>query len=73
MGVTKKILVIPGDGIGQEVTAWGKKVLETIAANYKHTFTFDEGIMGHVAIEATGDPLPDGTATTAPALYGDPL
>lgn len=65
MGVTKKILVIPGDGIGQEVTAWGKKVLETIAANYKHTFTFDEGIMGHVAIEATGDPLPDSTLEKA--------
>lgn len=67
MGVTKKILVIPGDGIGQEVTAWGKKVLEVIAANYKHTFTFDEGIMGHVAIEATGNPLPDETLEKARA------
>ena len=65
MGVTKKILVIPGDGIGQEVTAWGKKVLETIAENYKHTFTFHEGIMGHVAIEATGNPLPDETLEKA--------
>lgn len=65
MGVTKKILVIPGDGIGQEVTAWGKKVLEAIAANYKHTFTFHEGIMGHVAIEATGNPLPDETLEKA--------
>lgn len=67
MGVTKKILVIPGDGIGQEVTAWGKKVLEAIAANYKHTFSFDEGIMGHVAIEATGNPLPDETLDKARA------
>ncbi len=67
MGVSKKILVIPGDGIGQEVTAWGKKVLETIAANYKHEFTFDEGIMGHVAIEATGDPLPAETLDKARA------
>lgn len=67
MGVSKKILVIPGDGIGQEVTAWGKKVLETIAANYKHEFTFDEGIMGHVAIEATGDPLPAETLEKARA------
>lgn len=67
MGVTKKILVIPGDGIGQEVTAWGKKVLETIAANYKHIFSFDEGIMGHVAIEATGNPLPDETLDKARA------
>ena len=59
MGVDKKILVIPGDGIGQEVTTWGRKVLETIAINYKHNFTFEEGIMGHVAIEATGNPLPN--------------
>ncbi len=65
MGVDKKILVIPGDGIGQEVTAWGQKVLMTIAKNFKHTFTFEEGIMGHVAIEATGDPLPEETLLKA--------
>lgn len=65
MGVEKKILVIPGDGIGQEVTSWGKRVLETIAENFKHKFTFDEGIMGHVAIEATGNPLPDETLEKA--------
>jgi len=65
MGVDKKILVIPGDGIGQEVTAWGQKVLVTIAANYKHNFVFEEGIMGHVAIEATGNPLPDETLEKA--------
>ncbi|MFY0254346.1 3-isopropylmalate dehydrogenase [Chitinophaga sp. 30R24] len=61
----KKILVIPGDGIGQEVTSWGQKVLTTIANNYHHTFTFEEGIMGHVAIEATGEPLPDETLQKA--------
>ncbi|RBL92248.1 3-isopropylmalate dehydrogenase [Chitinophaga flava] len=65
MGVEKKILVIPGDGIGQEVTSWGLKVLKTIAANYHHSFTFEEGIMGHVAIEATGDPLPEETLQKA--------
>lgn len=65
MGVEKKILVIPGDGIGQEVTAWGQKVLESIAANFHHTFKFEEGIMGHVAIEATGNPLPDETLEKA--------
>ncbi|KAG4080425.1 hypothetical protein HA402_013883 [Bradysia odoriphaga] len=65
MGVEKKILVIPGDGIGQEVTAWGQKVLMAIAKNYHHTFTFEEGIMGHVAIEATGDPLPEETLQKA--------
>ncbi|SEM16933.1 3-isopropylmalate dehydrogenase [Chitinophaga rupis] len=65
MGVAKKILVIPGDGIGQEVTAWGQKVLSAIAENFKHEFTFEEGIMGHVAIEATGNPLPDETLEKA--------
>lgn len=54
----KHILVVPGDGIGQEVTAVGKKVLERIAAKFGHEFTYDEALIGHVAIEATGDPLP---------------
>lgn len=65
MGLSKKILVIPGDGIGQEVTAWGQKVLSAIGQNFKHEFTFEEGIMGHVAIEATGEPLPDETLEKA--------
>jgi len=54
----KHILIVPGDGIGQEVTAVGKKVLEKIAARFIHDFTYDEALIGHVAIEATGDPLP---------------
>jgi 3-isopropylmalate dehydrogenase len=61
----KNILVIPGDGIGQEVTTWGKKVLEAIGTKFGHDFTFDEALMGHVAIEATGNPLPDETLEKA--------
>ena len=57
----KHILVVPGDGIGQEVTAVGKKVLERIAEKFGHEFTYDEALIGHVAIEATGNPLPDET------------
>ncbi|WP_436486436.1 3-isopropylmalate dehydrogenase [Chitinophaga sp. ARDCPP14] len=56
---TKHILIVPGDGIGQEVTAVGKKVLDRIAEKFGHTFTYDEALIGHVAIEATGNPLPD--------------
>jgi len=56
---TKHILIVPGDGIGQEVTAVGKKVLDKIAAKFGHTFSYDEATIGHVAIEATGNPLPD--------------
>lgn len=58
---SKKIVIIPGDGIGREVTSISKLVLEKIAAKYKHTFTFEEGLIGHAAIEAQGSPLPDET------------
>jgi 3-isopropylmalate dehydrogenase len=59
----KHILIVPGDGIGQEVTTVGKQVLDRIAENFGHEFTYDEALIGHVAIEATGDPLPEETLT----------
>ena len=57
----KKIVVLPGDGIGTEVTTWGKKVLEKFSGKNGIHFTFDEALIGHTAIEATGNPLPDET------------
>jgi 3-isopropylmalate dehydrogenase len=57
----KHILIVPGDGIGQEVTEVGKKVLAKIAAKFGHDFAYDEALIGHVAIEDTGDPLPADT------------
>jgi 3-isopropylmalate dehydrogenase len=57
----KKIIILPGDGIGKEVTACGKKVLEQIAECFGHEFIFDYALIGHDAIEATGNPLPDET------------
>jgi len=65
MGARKKILVIGGDGIGPEVTRWGKEVLQAVAAGYEHDFTFEEALMGHAAIEATGEPLPQATLDKA--------
>jgi 3-isopropylmalate dehydrogenase len=59
--VNKKILIVPGDGIGQEVTKVGKLVLDKIAEKFGHTFTYDDALIGHVAIEATGLPLPPET------------
>ncbi len=59
----KKITILPGDGIGKEVTASGKKVLEQIADCFGHDFIFDYATIGHEAIEATGNPLPDETLT----------
>ena len=59
--MNKKILIVPGDGIGQEVTEVGKKVLDKIADKFGHSFTYDDALIGHAAIEVTGSPLPDET------------
>ena len=59
----KHILIVPGDGIGAEVTAVGKQVLDVVARKFGHEFTYDEALIGHVAIEATGVPLPAETLT----------
>ncbi|MDG2193644.1 MAG: 3-isopropylmalate dehydrogenase [Polaribacter sp.] len=57
------IAVIPGDGIGPEVTAQAKKALNAIADVYDHTFIYKEAMMGACAIDATGNPLPQETVT----------
>ncbi len=62
-----KIAVLPGDGIGPEVMAEAVKVLERVAEVYGHMFTFQEGLIGGVAIEKTGSPLPDEVLTMCKA------
>jgi 3-isopropylmalate dehydrogenase len=57
----KNITVIPGDGIGPEVTQQSIKVLDAIAKQFNHTFDYTYGLMGAVAIDKTGDPLPTDT------------
>jgi 3-isopropylmalate dehydrogenase len=52
------ITVLPGDGIGPEVTAIAVSLLKDIAARYGHQFTFKEALFGGCAIDATGDSLP---------------
>lgn len=54
----KNIALIRGDGIGPEIVSQAQKVLDTVAALYGHTFTYDEVDMGGVAIDKWGDPLP---------------
>ena len=63
----KKILIIPGDGIGEEVSVWEKAALQEIALIFGHKFHFEHALMGHTAIESTGDPLPDETLQMARA------
>lgn len=52
------IAVLPGDGIGPEVVAKSVELLSAIAAKYGHDLRFVEGLIGGIAIDATGDPLP---------------
>jgi len=59
--VKATIAVLPGDGIGPEVTGKAVMVLEKVAARFGHEFTFTEGLMGGIAIDKTGQPLPDET------------
>jgi len=56
-----KIALLPGDGIGPEVTAEAVKVLEAIAEKYSHDFTFSTADVGAIAIDKTGNPLPNKT------------
>ncbi len=57
----KKITVIEGDGIGPEVTAQSVKILNAIGKRYNHDFKYDYQLMGAIAIDKTGNPLPDET------------
>jgi len=60
-----KIIVLPGDGIGVEVTAQAVAVLQEIASKYGHDFSFDEALIGGIAIDKTGSALPPETIAAA--------
>jgi 3-isopropylmalate dehydrogenase len=56
---TYRIAVLPGDGIGQEVTPQAVRVLEVVAKGAGIAFEFEQGAIGGGAIDAAGTPLPD--------------
>lgn len=57
----KTIAILSGDGVGPEIIEQSKKILETIAEKFGHTFIFETGLIGAVAIDETGNPYPDKT------------
>jgi 3-isopropylmalate dehydrogenase len=59
------ILILPGDGIGVEVTREAVRVLEHIANKCGHKVNHKEGLLGGIAIHKTGTPFPDETAKLA--------
>ncbi|HJS30015.1 MAG TPA: 3-isopropylmalate dehydrogenase [Anaerolineales bacterium] len=51
------IFLLPGDGIGPEVTAAARSVLEAVARKFQHTFEFESGLIGGSSIDAWGEAL----------------
>jgi 3-isopropylmalate dehydrogenase len=56
-----KIAVLPGDGIGPEIIDQAKKVITASGNKFKHKFNFTHALVGAIAIDKTGNPLPEET------------
>ncbi|MFZ4124512.1 MAG: 3-isopropylmalate dehydrogenase [Rickettsiales bacterium] len=63
--MTKTVLLLPGDGIGPEVVAQAKRVLEWAASAAGTSFVFDEALLGGSAYDAVGTPYPAETLEKA--------
>lgn len=68
--MAKKIVVIPGDGIGEEITAAAVAVLETIAEKFNLDLNFAKHHAGGTAYDLYGTPLPQSTIDAAKASDG---
>jgi len=55
------IALLPGDGIGPEVLNQAVKCLQAVEETFNHTFSYKEGVVGAIAIDKTGNPLPNKT------------
>jgi len=63
--MTKKIAVLPGDGIGQEIVAEAVKVIDCLKDKYQLDVTLEHGLVGGTAYDETGSPLPEETLKLA--------
>ncbi|MFD1848710.1 3-isopropylmalate dehydrogenase [Oceanobacillus bengalensis] len=59
--MNKQIILLPGDGIGREIIDSAKVVLNSVATEFGHEFTFHQHAIGGDAIDRFGTPLPDDT------------
>ncbi|WP_190600505.1 3-isopropylmalate dehydrogenase [Candidatus Vesicomyidisocius sp. SY067_SCS001] len=60
-----KVLILPGDGIGQEVVIQALKVIDSLNVNFNLGMTLEHGLIGGSAYDATGSPLPQDTLDVA--------
>ena len=61
MSEARKIVILPGDGIGTEIVAEGRRVLEHVNAAHDLGLVLEEHVFGGAAWDETGDPLPGET------------
>ena len=62
--MTKKITLLPGDGIGPEVVESAVNVIKYVAEKFSTNFEFEEKLMGGVSYDKYGTPLTDETLQT---------
>ncbi|MFB9885396.1 3-isopropylmalate dehydrogenase [Balneatrix alpica] len=65
--MSKRILILPGDGIGPEIMAEAVKVLEVVNQRFDLNLSLEQALVGGAAIDATGVPLPEETLAQAKA------
>ncbi len=68
---TKKVLILPGDGIGPEIVAEAVRVLAAVNEKFKLGLMFEEGLLGGCAIDKFGVPFPE--VTLAQARHADAI
>ncbi len=61
------ITLLPGDGIGPDVAKSARQVLDAVGRKFGHQFQFDEQLIGGIAIDDAGDPLPAATVASCEA------
>ncbi len=64
------IALLPGDGIGPDVTASARQILDAVAGKFNHSFAYREELIGGAAIDALGDPLPPQTVESCKSADG---
>ncbi len=65
----KDICLLPGDGIGPEIIAEAKKVLDAVAQKFGHSFSFNTALIGGAAIDEKNEPLPMETIAACKASH----
>ncbi|MEZ4255809.1 MAG: 3-isopropylmalate dehydrogenase [Polyangiales bacterium] len=65
--VQKRIVLLPGDGIGPEIVREARRVLDSVAVKFGHSFEFQTQLIGGAAIDEKWKPLPDETLAACKA------